>query len=109
VTPFAILVALLILGGRSRPRVGSIDDQAAPPANPDSSPMGDAPPTLAYLYQLPQDAFTTTRMATGPKGSTPSEMGVFGTPDAAIRLATSKGWQLAWNGVRQLNTRPGAS
>jgi hypothetical protein len=104
---WALVVGFLILTGSKRPRVNGVDDQAAPPRNPDDSPMADAPPTVAYLYQLPQDSFSTTRMAIGPKGSAPTFMGLFGTPDAATKLATSKGWQLAWSGVRQLTSDPG--
>ena len=104
------LVGLVVLSNATRaPRVGSIDDQSSPPRNPDGSPMGDTPPTIAYLYQLPQDSFTTTRMAVGPKGSAPTFMGLFGTPDAAAKLAASKGWTLAWSGIRQLTDTPGAA
>ena len=108
---WAWLLGAVVLFGGNRPRVNGVDDQAAPPRNPDDSAMGDAPPppTIAYLYQLPQDSFSTTRMAIGPKGSAPTFMGLFGTPDAATRLATSKGWALAWSGVRQLASDPGAS
>ena len=91
-----------------RPRVGSVDTESSPAANPDTSPMSDAPPVYAYLYQLPQDSFSTTRMAFGPAGATPVEMGVFGTPQAAAALAATKGWRLAWDGVRQLQARPGS-
>lgn len=105
--PMLLLLGLLYLGGRKRPAVGAVDDQAAPPANPDASPMGMAPTVYAYLYQLPDDSFATTRMAFGTAGATPAEMGVFGSPDKAVQLAQQKGWVLAWQGVKQLATRPG--
>ncbi len=104
-----ILAAILLLGGKKGPRIGSVDCEATPPPNKDDSLMSDAPKKVAYLYQLPQDIFTTTRMAVGNEGKTPEEMGIFGSPDAAIRLANSRGWKLAWDGVRQLSNRPGES
>jgi hypothetical protein len=68
---------------------------------------GDAP--VAFLYQLPDDGFTTTRMAVSSGGDDPKEMGVFGTPDAAIRVATSNGWTIAHGGqVLALKNKPGA-
>lgn len=102
------LVALWWLSRGKRTAVGAVDTQAAPPANPDGSAMTDQPPIFAYLYQLPADSFTTTRMAFGRQGDTPTEMGVFGSPDAAVKLARDKGWTLAWSGVKQLSARPGA-
>lgn len=101
------LGALMLLGGKRSARVGSVDDQAAPPANNDGTPMSDAPPVYAYLYQLPDDSFSTTRMAFGPQGAVPQEMGIFDSPGAAAKVAGQNGWKMAWNGVRQLSTRPG--
>jgi hypothetical protein len=88
--------AAYVVGRRRKPR----DDLRAPE-------KVQTPQVYAYLYQLPDDGFTTTRMASGESGKEPREMGVFGTPDAARRVAASKGWALAWDGVRQLQSRPG--
>jgi hypothetical protein len=63
----------------------------------------------AFLYQLPEDSFTTTRLAVSSGGDDPREVGIFGTPDKAIAVAQSNGWTIAHSGqVLQLKTKPGA-
>lgn len=64
--------------------------------------------TTAFLYQLPGDGYTTTRVAVSSGGNDPTEMGIFATPDAAIRIIQSNGWTVAHGGaVLQLKTKPG--
>lgn len=79
------------------------------PTSEASHPMDKpaVPKVYAYLYQLPEDAFTTTRMSFGEHGQTPQEMGIFQSPESARKVASQKGWLLAWDGVKQLQTRPG--
>lgn len=67
---------------------------------------GDAP--VAFLYQLPQDGFTTTRLAVSRGGDDPSEMGIFSSPDAAIKVAQGMGATIAHGGqVLALAHKPG--
>jgi hypothetical protein len=93
----ALGVAILAKSGKRRAGTG----QSA-----DAGGKKDAPPVFAYLYQLPDDAFATTRMAFGETESGAQEMGIFDSPDAARKVAESKGWRMAWDGVRQLKARP---
>lgn len=68
---------------------------------------GDAP--TAFLYQLPEDMFSTTRLAVSRGGDDPQEMGIFGTPDAAIKVAQSMGATISHGGqVLALKSKPGA-
>lgn len=63
----------------------------------------------AFLYQLPGDTYTTTRMAVSSGGDDPQDMGIFGSPDKAMAIAKSNGWNVAHGGqVLQLQTKPGA-
>lgn len=91
---------LLGLGYLMRPKTETTHKDA-------SAPVPPKPTVYAYLYQLPDDGFTTTRMAFGEFGKEPEEMGIFQDPEHAKRVAISKGWHLAWDGVRQLQARPG--
>ncbi len=67
-----------------------------------------APIAMAYLYQLPADGEETVRVAFGPPGREPREMGIFGSRAKAEEIARGKGWRFAWDGVRQLATVPRA-
>jgi hypothetical protein len=63
--------------------------------------------TVAFLYQLPNDGYTTTRVAISSGGDEPSEMGIFSTPEKAKSVVQSNGWTIAHDGqVIQLQTRP---
>jgi|HubBroStandDraft_5_1064220.scaffolds.fasta_scaffold00702_6 hypothetical protein len=63
----------------------------------------------AFLYQLPQDGYTTTRMAVSTGGDDPRDMGIFDSPAKAMAIAQSNGWTVAHGGqVLQLQTKPGA-
>jgi hypothetical protein len=74
-----------------------------------------APPRVAYLYQLPGDAYETVRVAVSSQANPvedaidqahPIEMGIFSNEANALALVHSKGWALAWPGVKQLPDRP---
>ena len=95
--PMLLLFGLAYVMGRRRDSTRPLANSLTPPP----------PKVFAYLYQLPEDGFTTTRMAFGEHGKAPEEMGIFQSPDAAQKLALEKGWILAWQGVKQLNARPG--
>jgi hypothetical protein len=62
---------------------------------------------VAFLYQLPGDSYTTTRMAVSTGGDEPTEVGIFDTPDKAKAIAQGQGWTVAHGGqVLQLRTKP---
>ena len=66
--------------------------------------------TVAFLYQLPGDSYTTTRLAASSGGDDPQEIGIFDTPDKAKSIAQSRGWSIAHGGqVIQLPSKPGTS
>ena len=63
--------------------------------------------TTAFLYQLPSDGYTTTRLAVSSGGDEPQEMGIFDTPEKAKSIAESNGWKVAHGGqVLQLRDKP---
>jgi hypothetical protein len=71
------------------------------------SSSNQSPPT-AFLYQLPSDSFTTTRLAVSAGGDDPKEVGIFGSPDKAVAVAQSNGWTIAHGGqILQLQNKPG--
>jgi len=101
-----LIGAYLVFG--PRPRAA-----AAAPTSSNTSPPPRTVPLVAYLYQLPGDSYETVRVAVGqqPEGAIdqterPVEMGIFSNATNALQLVTSKGWALAWPGVRQLEVRP---
>ena len=64
--------------------------------------------SIAFLYQLPQDSYSTTRMAVSSDGNEPQEMGIFQNPDEAKTVAKMNGWTLAHGGeVLSRTTKPG--
>jgi len=76
------------------------------PGDPRRVNGGGAPE--AFLYQLPQDGYTTTRLAVSMGGDDPKEVGIFSSPDAAIRIATGNGWTVQHGGqVLALAHKPG--
>lgn len=100
------LGAILLLGRRPA--------AAAGPTSSSTSPPPRTVPLVAYLYQLPQDGYSTVRVAVGqqPEGAIdpherPTEMGIFASEADALRLLVQpKGYALAWPGVRQLEVAP---
>lgn len=80
---------------------------AARPPSTSAPPPPQAPPLVAYIYQLPDDAFETVRMAIAEQpGGTPREMGIFSSEANALKVVQENGWALAWPGVQQLKERP---
>lgn len=94
-----LIVAWLLYGRKRGPSTATPTQQQQPPTSP-------KPPPLAYIYQLPDDGYATVRMAFGQPDQPPREMGIFGSEAEALKVAKSKGWQLAWQGTRQLSERP---
>lgn len=65
--------------------------------------------TTAFLYQLPEDSYTTTRMAVSSGGDDPREVGIFQDPEKAMSVAAANGWTVAYSGqVLQLRVKPSA-
>jgi hypothetical protein len=62
----------------------------------------------AFLYQLPVDSYTTTRLAFSSGGDDPKEIGIFDSPEKAKAVAQANGWAIAYGGqVLQLANKPG--
>lgn len=101
-----LIVGWILLGGR-KPAAASQSSTSTP------SPSA-APPRVAYLYQLPGDGYETVRVAVSNgqpveaaiDQAHPLEMGIFSNEANALALVHSKGWALAWPGVKQLPDRP---
>ena len=104
---FLVLIAIGALVGLRR-RAPSYTP--APPSTGPSSrrppayglpPRPPAPPKrFAYIYQEPNEI--AVRMAIGTSPRTAREMGIFGSPAMAEKVAREQGATLAWQGVREL-------
>lgn len=65
--------------------------------------------TTAFLYQLPDDNYSTTRVAISSDGDDPKEVGIFASPEKALDIAAANGWNVAYGGqVLQLRAKPSA-
>ena len=88
----------------------------APARSSTSTPTPSTPPRtaprVAYLYQLPDDGYETVRVAVSNQpdaaidDARPVPMGIFSNEANALALVHSKGWALAWPGVKQLPDHP---
>ncbi len=101
-----LIGAWLVFGRRPAPAQSSTSKPA-----PSSTPPRTAP-RVAYLYQLPDDGYETVRVSVSNQpdaaidNARPIEMGIFSNEANALALVHSKGWALAWPGVKQLPDRP---
>lgn len=86
--------------------------RAAASSRPSTSPPTRTVPRVAYLYRLPRDGYETTRVAVAEQPDDanedvhPIEMGIFSNEAEALARVHSKGWALAWLGVKELEDRP---
>lgn len=99
-----LIGAWILLGRTSAPSKSSTSKPAPSPSTP---------PLVAYLYQLPSDAFDTVRVALGQHPddaidqAPPVEVGIFANEAQALALLVHpKGYALAWPGVKQLAAPP---
>jgi hypothetical protein len=65
------------------------------PSSKKTGVNGEGRPTMAYLYQHPNDAYAV-RMAIGPTWAERKEMGIFDNVDLARNVAEGNAWRLAW-------------
>ena len=97
---YGLAVGLIVLG---RPQARRPSES---PTSSTARPQAVPPPSKAFIYRLPSDGYETARMAVASAGAAPVEMGIFSNEAAALAVARSKGWALAWTGVRELPGRP---
>jgi hypothetical protein len=100
-----LLAAIGAIVGLRRRSSNSPGSPALPSSRrPPAYGLPPRPPTpakrFAYIYQQPNEI--AVRMAIGTSPREAREMGIFGSPAMAAKVAADQGATLAWQGVREL-------